>query len=680
MWTQARSERRWLWLYAFALSGGLGLAAGWGLDWALRHLARRGRVVPQARLWWLAGIWAALWVGISGGSWVWAFYRAALAFWVFGGRPPGYLWSLCAGWGFWTLAVAAGLPNYRRWLQPPWLRPAEPVPAPPDGPAVESPDGVELGRDARGRPVMVWDREANQMALVAGATGSGKSNTLLRIAGSAVRRGPGLVFIDPKGSPQVRQALEQACRAAGRDLRVWSPAGPCVYNPLAHGDPTELRDKVMKMHKWSEVHYEMAAERYLGTVTRTLAAAAQGADLARVAELLNPGALRTLARHLPDERGRNRVNDYLDRMGADARSAVDGLANRLATLVESTAGRWLGSPQGPGDAAGDQAGAGAAAGVGPDAAETKVVDLLAAAHGEYVVLFSLDAMRYPGMAAQMGALILQDLQTVAAHLLAEGGARRAAAGGEGRAVAGGARLPFYVIIDEFSALDGPQVLALLNKAREAGFCCILATQDLADVAAAGGDALVDQVLANTNVKVLLRQDSDRSASRLSAAIGGRSRWAPSYLVRAGEATRDATVREIWEPIVEPDDLKHLPPHQAYLVRKAPEFSVVRLHLRRAGEESWGGGAAAARGGTVGMAGVGGRDGAEAVGGGLSGRDGDGTREGAAAVGAGAATAAADGAGGAHVHEGRDEGASVPEGGDGVATVKEVPRKGEPAGG
>ena len=199
------------------------------------------------------------------------------------------------------------------------------------------------------------------------------------------------------------------------------------------------------------------------------------------------------------------------------------------------------------------------------AAQGPVIDLLQAALLGQPVLFSLDALRFPSLAAQVGALLLQDAKTVAAELLARGNT-----------------VPCYLVIDEFNVFDGPQVLALLNKGREAGLCTVLATQDLSDLAAAGGETLVQQVLANTNVKLVLRQDVDESANRLASAVGTRERCNATHRVSDGEPTGESSLRQVDEFLVHPNLRKQLPPQQSVLVRKAPTLLASWLRLRKAG--------------------------------------------------------------------------------------------------
>ena len=86
-----------------------------------------------------------------------------------------------------------------------------------------------------------------------------------------------MVAIDLKGSPafagELRQAAPQrraAVSASGR------PTGPSHWNPLAHGNATALKDKLIGTERFTEPHYQRAAERYVQTVFQVLHAAPPG--------------------------------------------------------------------------------------------------------------------------------------------------------------------------------------------------------------------------------------------------------------------------------------------------------------------------------------------------------------------------------------------------------------------
>ena len=136
-------------------------------------------------------------------------------------------------------------------------------------------------------------------------------------------------------NPQAAE-LARAAKAAGRGFRVWTPDGPSLWNPLAHGNATELKDKLISMERFSEIHYQRAAERYL-QLTLQLLQLAGGAGrpptLHDVVSLMDPARLEALLRLVP-EAFADRVHGYLAELTPDQLSAIRGLGTRLAIIDE----------------------------------------------------------------------------------------------------------------------------------------------------------------------------------------------------------------------------------------------------------------------------------------------------------------------------------------------------------
>lgn len=433
------------------------------------------------------------------------------------------------------------------------------------------PGGVALGLDDAGGLVRLGPGELGHHALVLGATGAGKTTTLLTLChgllpsfqanGQANTRG-GLVVVDLKGDPALVRALRDLGARHERAVRVWTFTGPDTWNPLATGDATELTDKLIGLEEWSEPHYKRGAQRYLQAVLATLITLGEPRDLARVVELLNVeafGALvdRQAGRGLPEGEAR-RLRAYLGALDKSAHSAVLGLANRLALLSESRAGELLGASGG----------------------ERHAIDVRLSLEAGDVVVFSLDSQKYGETAAQLAAMVAQDLKTVAAGRLAAMDAGRPAA-------------PSFVIFDEFSAVRSDQLLALMARARGAGLGVILATQELADLSRVD-PGFADQVLGNTNVKIVHRQDVPESAERLAGVAGTQRGWQETFQTERGRLMRGpgdqplggwhgantglGTIREVESYVVHPNVLKALGQGEAVLMRKHPAVDVRRVQI------------------------------------------------------------------------------------------------------
>jgi len=395
---------------------------------------------------------------------------------------------------------------------------------------------VLLGVDDRGRAVALGADQLSAHGLILGASGAGKSTTLLSILTAQIQRGQPVVAIDLKGSPTFAGALRAAAGAAGRPFRCWSPDGPETWNPLAHGNATELKDKLIATERFTEPHYQRAAERYVQAALQVLRETGARVTLQRVVEVLEPARLAAAARRLPVQRAAQ-VGDYLSSLSPDQLSAVRGLASRLAIISESHTGRFLND--GPG------------------------IDLRAAVDGREVVLFSLNSSTYGRLSAQLGTLAVQDLVSVAGHRLGAGG-----------------HPPATVAIDEFSALGSDNVMALLARGREAGVSVLLATQELADLDRSA-PGLRDQVLGNTAVKIAHRQDVPRSAETVARLAGTVRDWERSYAVRpgrwGGERIEQGSLRQVERFVIEPDRVRTLRTGEAVVVVKTPSS---RAHVTR----------------------------------------------------------------------------------------------------
>jgi type IV secretory pathway TraG/TraD family ATPase VirD4 len=369
-----------------------------------------------------------------------------------------------------------------------------------------------LGYDERWKRVLVpfGGSGGGTHTLVVGATGSGKTVTQSRIAVAAIDAGMGAVVVDPKGDAGLREQLLCAARARGRRFLEWTPEGPNLYNPLAHGSETEIADKALGSERFTEPHYLRQAQRYLGHEVRALRLAGEPVTLAALVEHLDPANLEQLLRRPPGE-GARASFAYIDSLGARQRADLGGVRDRLAVLSESDAGAWL-EPGTPG---------------------ASHIDLLSCARERAVVLFTLRSDSRALLSQMLAAAIVQDLQTVVAASQAR-------------------PVRMLALIDEFSAVAPEHVVRLFARARSAGISLVLGTQELADLRRSGRDSLAEQVIGNLSLLIAHRQVVPASAELIAGFAGSAPGWRVSR--HSGGATTRVRTRH---PVLAPTDVTRL---------------------------------------------------------------------------------------------------------------------------
>lgn len=354
--------------------------------------------------------------------------------------------------------------------------------------------------------------DGGRHTLIVGATGSGKTVTETWIAARAVEAGLGAVVLDPKGDTRMREQLAEASLSSGRQFLEWTPRGPSVYNPFAHGVASEIADKALAGERFTEPHYQRQAQRYLGYAVRTLRGAQETVSLRALVQMLDPASLEVLARDLPEQQS-DATCRYLDSLTPRARADLSGVRDRLAIMVESDVAPWL-----------DPATSGA-----------HIFDLLGAVQQRAVVYFALEADAWPLLAHMLGVAIVQDLQTTMAALQSS-------------------PIPTVVVIDEFAAIAAEQVVHLFGRARSAGINLLLGTQELSDLRLEGRRQLLEQVLGNLSSLIAHRQVVPESAELIARLGGSRGVWRTSRS-DGGRWTRSRSSA----PQLPPEEIRALPP-------------------------------------------------------------------------------------------------------------------------
>lgn len=365
-------------------------------------------------------------------------------------------------------------------------------------------------------PVFLKSEERNKHLQVVGSTGSGKTRfALFPLMLQDIRAGRGVVFIDAKGSSENAKVVWKIVQEAGRakDFIFFSLTdyqSSSTYNPLKHGDPSQLKDKITASIDWSEPFYQRVCENALQTLFMDVEGLGKRLTLSELHQALKspPSGYRNffqLARkHLPH---------------------IQTLESEIGLLVNSPFGGLLGV-----DAGG--------------------IDLLDVYKNNKIAYFALDTQSYQHTAARLGKMITQDLNTLSGLIESEFSDTQ--------------KRPLAVFIDEFQAFGTRGFINALARGRSSGFWITIAHQSLGDLKAID-DAYLQQVFENTNTKVFLKVNDPESAQMFSDSVGTtKVVETTSQVLLQGDDPKNimGSKKIVYEYLIHPSELKNLTTGQA----------------------------------------------------------------------------------------------------------------------
>lgn len=394
-------------------------------------------------------------------------------------------------------------------------------------------DGTVLGVSRfTGKPVTVPDQFVNQILLVLGTTGAGKTITLRRFYKRAITKGYPLIVVDGKPTDDNVVWLSDLAKQHGRQFYGFNCSAYSHYDPLANGGYSELKDKIISLKdQWENDYYRSIAEDYLQTTFEVLQRAGAPFDLKRVVACLNHEDLIALARSIKDMVLIKRV----DSLANYERKDITGLQAHLNLLIHSELGQYF---------------------VVDDNSITipKIID------EDAVVYFALPALRFPSFSKVLGKLVINDIKAAI-----------------DRHNASNKRV--FMIFDEFSVFAGEQVLNLVNMGRGKGVHAIFGTQGLADLDRVDA-GFKSQVMNCANTIICHRLNDQESAEAVTSWIGTKDAFEVSAQFNPNQT--DAGVGSIAhtkEFIVHPDQIKQgLRTGEAYCVSKVGRFGWEKVRV------------------------------------------------------------------------------------------------------
>lgn len=383
-----------------------------------------------------------------------------------------------------------------------------------------------------GAPLIIADKDVNQILLVLGTTGGGKTVTLRRFYQRAIRQGYPLIIIDGKPDDKNVAWITTLAAKMRRTFYGFNCGNYFNYDCLRHGGYTELKDKIISLKdEWQNDYYRSIAEDYLQTTFEVLIKAKHTLDLKTVVECLNYDDLALVARQTDSQDLMKRVAslEHYDRKD------ITGLQAHLNILIHSEMGHYF------------------------EHNET-TFNLSDAIAQNAVVYFALPALSFPSFSKVLGKLVINDLKAV---INRQASKKR-----------------IFMVFDEFSVFAGEQVLNLVNMGREKGVHAIFGTQGLADLEKVD-KTFKDQVLNCANSLICHRLNDQESAEGVANWVGTKDAFTVTAQLNLTQSEGGlGSVRVNKEFIIHPDAIKQsLQTGEAFYVTKVGRFKQDKVRVK-----------------------------------------------------------------------------------------------------
>jgi hypothetical protein len=405
-----------------------------------------------------------------------------------------------------------------------------------------------IGAGKLGEPIYLTESEIKTHALLFGATGSGKTESIKAIAGGLLDLGWHGIILDLKEDAQTGGLLDW-CSSYGdahaigfQQFRLSDPDPKYWFSPLLGMGPDEARDTILASQQFEAAYYRALNEKQLGQLIQLLYACHTIDPATYPAPTVYEIGKILAAPSLP-QATRDRVaivtsampgfvkDDFDSLISPDTAmvQAAGGLGARLTAMYETQAGRR-------------------ALRGGDGRLEFDVTT-------SGLSYIGLDSLGKPELTKLVSTSVLQRMAVYAADRTS-GKIKDAA--------------PRFLIVDEANFVARKVLLNLLSRARSAGIACIVCTQGPTDWSAREpGEPDLTSLVQNSNVSVIMRQ-GERTNAELCADIIGRSeRNFMTQQIRDGEITTAGSMSTAVDYIVSPDYLRSLATGEAILRVGAP---------------------------------------------------------------------------------------------------------------
>ncbi len=416
-----------------------------------------------------------------------------------------------------------------------------------------------------GDPIWVTDEEICSHGCVFAKTGVGKTLWLEGLMFQQMARGraSGLTFIDAKRDPGTLADIIMMALMTGRieDVVVVDPFDPvCAYNFVFTTQRADVKArKVLRCglpptsDQSTTKHYDRLAADAVYRVVRAMESLGLAWSVRDIAVALSAFTVAyPRMRSLLHEKGAKQAMVELGHLASSYRTAkgsldsarltdnLRGIASELHSISNSEAGEMFCTPR----------------------ADLSLTDAIR--RGK-IIYYMLPRLEEAESAARMVKVFREDLEVSIGEITSSRGFRL--------------EDPHLVIIDEGASTFGPTWANLFELARKGRFALLFGAQSvggLMDTSVGLSEQFYERVIANVNLKVIMRLGDNRTAMDMSEWIGKivtqkkSIATAASVSVNARELTKSVeinrrssdgfrdglTISDDEEDLVSPEELKH----------------------------------------------------------------------------------------------------------------------------
>ncbi len=415
----------------------------------------------------------------------------------------------------------------------------------------EDKNKIPLGFDLkRGTVCYLTEEQCYSHVLILGATGSGKTTLIILMILHAVYHKRPCIVIDPKGSDStlkfirlIGKVLDPNFDKRFKAFRLSKPKDSCQYNPLKHGNASQIKDRILEALNWSEQHYHALAGEFLVTITACAEFLKMPLNFSEVIRLTTKEAQDGMLAILLEKANLGGVQ------GAEAKDLHDRLTALAGTLKD-----------------GDLSGLKAQLSILNSPAMTPVlsftesqneIDLYEVLKKDQIAYFQLSTLGNPDTARRLSRMITEDIKGLGSYVID---------------TVPEENLKYMpVFVDEFGSFASKEFIENIKQLREAHFGVHLSTQGLEDLDAVS-PAFGRSSSANPLTKIAFRLDDSETVERVCSWAGTIEAEEQSYQVSGSflpKKTGLGNMRKTRQMLVEHDVLKNLNIGQAVVIEKSP---------------------------------------------------------------------------------------------------------------